>query len=118
MATHNDLGEEGETLAVEHLVDKGYQILAKNWRYGRAEVDIIAKWKEVLVFVEVKTRSDNYFGEPETFVTQQKMEMMTSVASVFMEEINHDWEYRFDVISVIIRKGKNYINHIEDAFWL
>ncbi len=118
MAVHNELGKAGEELAVEHLTQKGYKILETNWRYARAEIDIIAKWEEILIFVEVKTRSDNYFGEPETFVTQHKMEMMTSAASVFMDEVNHDWEYRFDVISVIIRQSKNYIKHIEDAFWL
>ena len=117
MAQHNDLGNTGEALAVDFLTKKGYTILETNWRYSRAEIDIIAKWKEVMIFIEVKTRSDNYFGEPETFVTQKKMDFMTAGAGVYMEDVGHDWEYRFDIIAIIIRQGKTYIKHIEDAFW-
>jgi len=66
-----EFGKRGEKLAEDHLISKGYKILKKNWRFKRAEIDIIAKDKEgILVFVEVKTRSYTYYGEPEVFVDQ------------------------------------------------
>lgn len=117
MAKHNELGQRGEILARQHLEEKGYQILEVNWRTGRAEIDIIAKWNEVLIFVEVKTRSDNYFGEPEDFIDQKKKNLLTGAAGIYMELVNHDWEIRFDIIAIIIKNNKPYLKHIEDAFW-
>ena len=117
MAKHNELGAKGEQIAANFLKNKGYQILERNWRIGRAEIDIIAMYQKEMVFIEVKTRSDNYFGEPETFVNQKKRDLMTDAANAYMYEVDHDWEFRFDIISIIIRDGKTYINHFEDAFW-
>ncbi len=117
MAQHNELGKQGEQVAYHFLLQKGYTILERNWRTGRAEIDLIAKIDEVMVFVEIKTRSDNYFGEPESAITQQKMDLMTHAAGFYMEEVGHDWEFRFDVISVIIRNENTYVTHFEDAFW-
>lgn len=117
MAKHNELGQQGEALAADYLRNKGYTILAQNWRIGRAELDIIAKIGETMVFVEVKTRSDNYFGAPENAVNQKKMDLMTDAASAYMYEVEHDWEFRFDIISVLVRGEKHYITHFEDAFW-
>lgn len=117
MAKHNELGAKGEQIALNFLKNKGYQILETNWRIGRAELDIIAKLDKEMIFVEVKTRSDNYFGEPETSVTQKKQDLMTDAANAYMYEVEHDWEFRFDIISIIIRNDKTYIKHIENAFW-
>lgn len=117
MAQHNDLGNQGEQIAHDFLIKKGYKILEQNWRIGRAEVDLIAMDGEVMVFIEVKTRSDNYFGEPESAVNQRKMDLLTHAASVYMYEVNHEWEFRFDVVSILIRHGKTYVTHFEDAFW-
>ena len=72
MAVHNDLGEKGEEMAVLFLQKHGYEILERNWRYKKAEVDVIAQKKEVLAVIEVKTRSSNYFGNPQDFVNQKK----------------------------------------------
>ena len=71
MANHHVLGQQGEALAVTYLAEKGYQILETNWRFKRAEVDIIAKLGQVLVFIEVKTRTTDYFGSPEEFITKK-----------------------------------------------
>lgn len=117
MAAHNELGKVGEEMAKNHLLQNGYKILATNWRTGRAELDIIAKQDDILVFVEVKTRSDNRHGEPEAFVTEEKKNFMRGAAGVYMELINHNWEIRFDVISVFVRPQKSYLKHIVDAFW-
>ncbi len=119
MAKHNDLGEKGEAIAVRFLQKKGLSILETNWRYKKAEIDIIAKNEEenILILVEVKTRSSNYFGEPEEFVTVKKEKMMADAAVVYAESIGHDWEIRFDVMGIILGKESIEINHLEDAFF-
>ncbi len=73
MATHNDLGTLGEDLAIDYLIKQGYQILERNYRYQKGEVDILAKKDDALVAVEVKTRTGNYFGHPHEFVKQKKI---------------------------------------------
>jgi len=119
MAKHIETGKKGEALAVTYLENKGYTILETNWRFSRAEVDIIAMHGEILVFVEVKTRSSDYFGEPEEAVTERKKVLLTDAASMYMEKINHDWEIRFDIISVLLKDvNKPQISHFEDAFFL
>ena len=72
MATHNELGAKGETMAVQFLMAKNYQIVAINWRWQKAEVDIIAQINDTLVFVEVKTRSSDTFVKPEEAVHEKK----------------------------------------------
>ncbi|MBT8220685.1 MAG: YraN family protein [Bacteroidia bacterium] len=118
MAEHLETGKKGEAIASEFLSNKGYRILEHNWRHGHGEVDIIAMAGDILVFVEVKTRSANYFGEPASFVDNKKMEKLSRIASVYMEKIRHDWEIRFDIIGVLI-KGPQHaeITHYEDAWF-
>lgn len=119
MAKHLKIGQQGETLAVQLLLQKGYTILETNWRFSRAEVDIIAKDGDILVFIEVKTRSYDYFGKPEAFVTERKRTLLLDAAAMYMEKINHVWEVRFDIISVLIEKGKEpLLQHFEDAFFM
>ena len=118
MPKHIELGKKGEEIAVKYLKNKGYHILETNWRFRKAEIDIITKHNEVLIFIEVKTRSDNYFGRPESFVTDRKRELMADAASVYMEKINHDWEIRFDVISILYHNPAHQsIDHFKDAFF-
>lgn len=115
---HNELGERGESLAVGFLQEKGLRILERNWRHQRAEIDIIAMDGEVLVFLEVKTRTSEYFGPPETFVTPQKEKLMVRAAHAYMQQISHDWEIRFDIVSVLYQNREDYeIRHLPDAFW-
>lgn len=118
MAIQQDIGNKGEELAQAYLKEKGYQILAVNWRCSKAEIDIIAKDGEDLVFVEVKTRSSTYYGPPAAFVTPKKEVFMAYAASVYMEEMEYDGEIRFDVIGILLQKGKApEIDHFEDAFF-
>ena len=118
MATHNETGKFGESLAVDFLKKSGFQILQRNWRYKRAEIDIIAKDDEVLVFIEVKTRTSTNFGEPAEFVTSRKEQLIIDAAAAFMESINHEWEIRFDVIGVVLQQGSPPdIRHHRDAFF-
>jgi putative endonuclease len=117
MADHNDFGNFGEELAVAHLVKKGFKILATNWVFKHKEIDIIAKKPPYIVFVEVKTRRTNYFGEPFTFVDRKKQNFIIKAANEYIIQNDIDEEARFDIVSVLYNdKGKN-IQHIEDAFY-
>lgn len=118
MAAHNELGELGEKLAANFLEANGYIILARNWRANRAEIDIVAKIDETLVFVEVKTRSTDYFGAPEEAVSKRKKRLLAAAASAYMEETGHDWALRFDIISIVMQLGEApKLTHFEDAFF-
>ena len=118
MATHNETGKAGELAARRLLETKGYLVLEANWRFHRAEVDLIAKDGKILVFVEVKTRSSDAFGKPEAFVDARKQRFLTEAASAYMEQIGHDWEIRFDIISVLAKHGEEaLLEHFEDAFF-
>ena len=112
-------GKRGEKIAIDYLVSKGYKILEENWRFKRAEIDIIAKDKEgVLIFIEVKTRSYTFFGEPEVFVDEKKKKLLLDAASQYMKTINYEWAIRFDIIGIVIDKSNNVkISHFEDAFF-
>ncbi len=118
MAHHNDVGQTGEALARRYLEEKGYRILEANWRYRRAEVDLIAMDGSILVFVEVKTRGSAAFGRPEEFVTRYKEQLLTDAAIAYMEAIGHDWELRFDIIAILYQSEQDYrIEHFTDAFF-
>jgi len=118
MAIHNDIGAFGEKLAVDFLKAQGYQILETNWRYGKAELDIIAKLAAELIFVEVKTRTSDTFSKPEDAINRKKIRLLGQAAAVYMEQIGHDGEIRFDVVSVVDRKNKQpSLRHMIDAFF-
>ncbi|HQX43722.1 MAG: YraN family protein [Saprospiraceae bacterium] len=118
MSNHLDLGKRGEEIASSFLVDLGYEILEKNWRFSRAEIDLIVKDGAVLVFVEVKTRSYDFYGRPEEFVSERKRQLIEDAASQYMIKSGHEWEIRYDVISVLLRKnGKEEVEHFKDAWF-
>lgn len=120
MAKHLELGRQGEQLAVDYLIQKGYRIEARNYRAGRGELDIIA-WasEQLLVFVEVKTRTDDLSGGPEQAITQQKQRLLARVAGAYMEAIGYDWEVRFDTIAIVVKNGLLVeLRHVEDAFFI
>lgn len=116
MAQHNDLGEKGEELAIDYLQENGYVIIERNYRFKKAEVDIIAQKKTFLVAVEVKTRSSNYFGNPQDFVNPKKIKLLVSAIDNYVIEKDLDIEVRFDIIAVLKSKNNFKIHHIEDAF--
>ena len=118
VSRQSEIGKKGEVLAAEFLQELGFIILERNWRYKKAEVDIIAKDGKVLVFTEVKSRSSTHFGRPEDFVDDKKKKMMTAAISYYMEAHQHNWEIRFDIISVIFDSEKQYrLQHFKDAFF-
>ncbi len=116
MAQHNLLGNKGELLAARYLLDKGYAVLHYNWRSGHKEIDIIAKEHNVLVFVEVKTRTSEQYGAAFTAVDDKKIQRLLSAAESYVKQNRIDLEYRFDVVTVV-GSGEHYsIEHIKDAF--
>ncbi len=117
MADIHKIGKRGEAVAIEHMVKQGYEILATNWQSNHQEIDIIARKDNVLVIVEVKARSTNYFGEPEVFVTIQKQRMLIKAANHYLSKENLHLEVRFDIISVLFRQDEHKLKHIEDAFY-
>ncbi len=116
MATHNELGKKGEELAVEVLQKNGYEILEQNWRFKKAEVDIIALKNNVLAIIEVKTRSTDYFGNPQDFVNSKKIKLLVEAINEYVTSKDLDVEVRFDIIAILKNQHKFEIDHIEDAF--
>ncbi len=117
MAEHINLGKRGEALAVDYLTEKGYKILDVNWRHERDEIDIVALDGEMLVIVEVKTRSTDYFGDPADAVDYRKEQFLIRATEAYLDEKDLDLESRFDIVSIILKGEKARINHIEDAFY-
>ena len=117
MAAHNELGKRGEELAADYLREKGYRILETNWRFGRNELDLIAKDRDTLVVVEVKTRRKNTISEPEMAVNREKQRSIIRSANAFVKIRKWNIEVRFDIISILISEETEEINHIPDAFY-
>jgi putative endonuclease len=118
MTPKQALGKRGEQLALQLLEQSGYTLLEQNWRHRRAEIDLIMMEGPTLVFVEVKTRSTDAFGHPLEFVRKRQTDLLSSAASAYMEAIGHDWELRFDLVSVIIEADGSYrLELVKDAFF-
>ncbi|MDQ3192905.1 MAG: YraN family protein [Bacteroidota bacterium] len=118
MAEHNLTGKKGEEIASEFLKLNGYEVLEKNWIYKKFELDIVAQKNKTLIIAEVKTRSGNYIGEPEAWVTKIKQKNLIKGAEAYVLQNKMDFEVRFDIITIIIpAKGEPKIQHIEDAFY-
>jgi putative endonuclease len=117
MAKHLELGRKGESLAKTHLENAGYEILDENWTHGKAEVDLVAYKDKVIIFVEVKTRSGNAFGEPEDFVDARKQRLLVEAADEYIYLMDHKGDVRFDIVSILFKQADYTLKHIEDAFW-
>ncbi len=117
MAQHNELGKKGEQLAVDFLIKNGYTIRDTNWRYRKAEVDIIAEKDGILAVVEVKTRSTIDFGNPQDFVNPKKIKLLVTAIDKYVISKDLDIEVRFDIIAIVKENNKFVIEHLEDAFY-
>lgn len=118
MASHNDLGLKGEQIARTYLEGKGYRIIVSNWRHGRAEIDLIASYDNILVFVEVKTRSSSQFGQPDEFVGPKKEQQLAKAACAYMDQVRYQGEIRFDIVAILLPpQAATEVNHIQDAFF-
>ena len=112
-----NLGKQGEDIAARYLLKKGLALITRNFRDKFGEIDIIAKDRETLVFVEVKTRRSDHFGLPEEAVTPAKQQQIIRVASSYL--VQHrllDVPVRFDVMAITIKQGNPQINHLVSAF--
>ena len=116
MADHNELGAFGEEEAVNFLVKNGYRIKERNWRFAKAEIDIIAENEEWLVMVEVKTRSNDTFGSPEEFVSKAKQKHLIRAANRYIDLYPTEKDTRFDIISIVI-EPRFLLEHIPEAFY-
>ena len=116
MNNNQHLGKTGEKLSVDFLIGKGFKILNRNWRYKKAEIDIIVSKKDILIFIEVKTRKSDYFSRPEDAITSKKIELYQKSAESYLEQNNLENEVRFDVISIIHTENKTKIEHFINAF--
>lgn len=116
MAKHNLLGKAGEQMAAEYLKKKGYEVVARNFRYQKAEVDIIALHEDTLIAVEVKTRSTPDFGDPQEFVKSKQIQQLLKAVDHFVNEQELDVEVRFDIVAIIRNKSGVRIEHLENAF--
>lgn len=111
-------GHIGEMLAREHIQTLGYEVLAYGYRYRRAEIDLIALQDKCLVFIEVKTRRGMAHGHPSLAVSSRKEQHIARAAQAFMRQIDHDWEIRFDIISILLHPDNTHtLEHQTDAFF-
>jgi putative endonuclease len=117
MAEHNVTGSEGERLAGEFLEQQGYEVIERNWRHGRHELDIVARKGPELVVVEVKTRSSAQYGQPLEAVKSGKRGKIFQAANAYLQISGCELGLRFDIISIIMHPKKPYIHHIPDAFY-
>ncbi|PKG53392.1 MULTISPECIES: YraN family protein [Olleya] len=117
MASHNELGEKGEQLAVDFLIDNKYAILERNYRFNKAEVDIIAQKEDVLAIIEVKTRSTSTFGNPQDFVKPKQIQRLVTAVDHYVSSNKLDVEVRFDIIAIVKQNKQFNIEHLENAFY-
>lgn len=117
MAQHNELGKKGEQLAVDFLLKNGYDILERNYRFDKAEVDIIAQKDTILAIVEVKTRSTVDFGNPQDFVKPKQIQRLVKAVDEYITVNGLDMEVRFDIIAIVKRGKALNVEHLENAFY-
>ena len=117
MSEHIKFGNKGEDAAAQYLVDKGYLIKDRNWRTGKLEIDIIAEYNNMIIFIEVKSRTGTYFEQPFQAVNKKKQKYLIIAANAYIEKFNIDLEARFDIISVVEKSNTFDIEHIDDAFY-
>lgn len=109
-------GRKGEELAAAYLRSQGYAILHRNYRTPLGEADLVARDGEAVVFVEVKARSSDAFGQPFEAVDPRKQEKIKRVALYYLKQNRLEAPVRFDVISIVSRSGGSEVNHIREAF--
>ncbi len=111
------IGRKGESLAAEYLEKQGYQILEQNYRFKKSEIDLICQTNDLLVFVEVKTRSSRIYGEPESFVSDSQKTAIIRAAEQYM--LDSDWagDLRFDIVAIVQSKNEVELLHLKDAFY-
>ncbi len=117
MGKHNEFGKEGEQIAGDFLVKKGYTIHCRNYRYLKAEVDIIAEKDGILAIVEVRARSNDQIIPIADTVTNKKIKLLVMAADTYITENELNLEVRFDIIAILKNKRIFKVDHLENAFY-
>ena len=117
MAEHLRRGQRGEALAAQYFRTQGYDVVAHNFRHGRAEIDLIVRKESLLIFVEVKTRSSIRFGYPEATLQPAQTRRIVAAADQYLHL--HPWtgHIRFDIVAVVLSPEGHQLDHFPDAFW-
>lgn len=117
MAQHNQLGKRGEEVAENYLIHKGYHILERNWRSGKLELDLIADTPDNLVVIEVKTRRNSFFGNPEDAITKDKIRRIVKATQDYIKKHNVRLPVRFDIITILGAQAPYHVEHYPNAFY-
>ncbi len=118
MAAHNEFGKAGEQMAAEWLKHRGFQLIYRNWKFARYEVDIIASRDDILHFIEVKSRHDDMFGKPEDWVDRKKGRHLLTAGEAFQEKYPGWKTVQYDILSILLTPdGKRDFFFIEDVYW-
>lgn len=115
--SNQELGQFGEEYALQYLRKKGLKVIDTNYRFNRAEVDIICKDGAEMVFVEVKTRNTAEIGEPWQAVTRKKQRQIIKCAHHYLVSKDIECESRFDIISIVHNSYDTRLEHLDDAFY-
>lgn len=115
--TTKEIGDFGEEYAVNYLRKQGYHILARNIRFKKYEVDIVCRYQEIIVFVEVKTRNTAQIGEPWKAVTRGKQRQIIQCAHHYLVTKDIELESRFDIVSIVHNSHGTFLEHIDGAFY-
>ncbi len=116
MKNNISFGSKGEQIAEKYLLKNKYTILHKNWHFRHKEIDLVCKKNNEIIFVEVKTRNNDYFENPKDAVTRKKQKHIIEAANAYIEKYDIHFEARFDIISIVLNNATPEIEHIEDAF--
>ena len=116
MKKAHEIGRQGEAIDLHFLACNKHNILERNWRWQKAEIDIISQDEKTLVFVEVKTRSTERYGQPKEFVSIRKVALMKEAAEAYLEINELELELRFDIISIVLKNETPKIEHLENVF--
>ena len=116
MNSRKKIGDKGEDNAISFLFANGYEVLQRNFRFRRSEIDIIAQKGTTMVFIEVKTRKDKTYGHPETFLSESQQERIHQGAEEYLRQHNWQGAIRFDIIAILWNDTEAVLDHFEDAF--
>ena len=115
-SAHLDIGRKGEEIAKEYLEKKGYKIIERNYKTKYAEIDLVAKQKNNLVFVEVRTKTGEDLGSPEETINKKKLKKLLGNATAYVARIKWQYSYRIDAICIVLKKDYSveHLNHYEN----
>ncbi len=111
-----DIGRSGEQQALQFLMQRGYELVEQNWRKGRAEIDLIMRDREVLVFVEVKKRKISHSNINPFYLAPTQMRRIIDAAAYYMQDNDWQGDFRFDVVLIIRKQDADIVEHVPDAF--